>query len=92
MNLVMWYIHSALQSFLTRPPKFAKIKDVLINSCVKKWLHITEFKDAWANGGPKIKLKGALSIERNKSLLKEIDRIYEIKLKKHWSLANNRIE
>ena len=44
-----------------RPRKYAKIKDVFINSSVKKWLHITKFKDARANGGPKIKLKGALS-------------------------------
>ena len=44
-----------------RPRKFAKIKDVFINFSVKKGPHITKFKDARANGGPKIKLKGALS-------------------------------
>ena len=40
-----------------RPRKFAKIKDVFINFSVKKGPHITKFKDARANGGPKIKLK-----------------------------------
>ena len=44
-----------------RPRKFAKIKDVFINFSVKKGPHITKFKDARANGGPKIKLKGAPS-------------------------------
>ena len=60
-----WYIHSALQSFLTRSRKYAKIKDVFIISRVKKWLHITKFNDVPANRGPKIKLKGALSKERD---------------------------
>ena len=36
-----------------RPRKFAKIKDVFINFSVKKGPHITKFKDARANGGPK---------------------------------------
>ena len=48
-----------------RPRKFAKIKDVFINFSVKKGPHITKFKDARANGGPKIKLKGALSKKKN---------------------------
>ena len=47
-----------------RPRKFAKIKDVFINFSVKKGPHITKFKDARANGGPKIKLKGALPKKR----------------------------
>ena len=48
-----------------RPRKFAKIKDVFINFSVKKGPHITKFKDARANGGPKIKLKEALSTRDN---------------------------
>ena len=48
-----------------RPRKFAKIKDVFINFSVKKGPHITKFKDARANGGPKIKLKEALSKKKN---------------------------
>ena len=48
-----------------RPRKFAKIKRVFINFSVKKGPHITKFKDARANGGPKIKLKGALSKKKN---------------------------
>ena len=50
-----------------RPRKFAKIKDVFINFSVKKGPHITKFKDARANGGPKIKLKGALSKKKKKN-------------------------
>ena len=48
-----------------RPRKFAKIKDVFTNFSVKKGPHITKFKDARANGGPKIKLKGALPKKKN---------------------------
>ena len=50
-----------------RPRKFAKIKDVFINFSVKKGPHITKFKDARANGGPKIKLKGALSNKKKRT-------------------------
>ena len=49
-----------------RPRKFVKIKDVFINFSVKKGPHITKFKDARANGGPKIKLKGVLSNKKKK--------------------------
>ena len=59
-------IRFVLQSFLMRPRKFTKIKDVFINFSYKKGPHITKFKDARANGGPKIKLKGALSNNKKK--------------------------
>ena len=59
-------IRFVLQSFLMRPRKFAKIKRVFINFSVKKGPHITKFKDARANGGPKIKLKGALSKKKER--------------------------